>query len=127
MVRSNICPACKAKAITSLSQLWEDDCIVCANCGERCDHSSLVFVLIALTILALYLWAVFSLSEPDLQSVVFVTLGMFTTWFAAIFFFVPLVAIKEKEPSLSPTEIKWYQSPVFWLGIPVIVLIIWSV
>jgi hypothetical protein len=62
--------------------------------------------------------------DMELPSVLFITFGIFLVWWVAIWIFVPLVPIKEK-PAAN-TTLKWYQLPVIWLGVPVLLLIVWS-
>jgi hypothetical protein len=97
MVKSNTCPVCEGKALTSIRQLFsKNNYIECASCGTHIDHSRLVIVLISLVFLVLYVLGIDSLMAMELQRVLLITFGTFIFWWVAIWIFVPLVPIKEK-------------------------------
>ncbi len=97
MVKSNTCPVCEGKALTSIRQLFsKNNYIECASCGTHIDHSRLVIVLISLVFLVLYVLGIDSLMAMELQRVLLITFGTLLFWWAAIWIFVPLLPIKEK-------------------------------
>ncbi len=68
MVKSNTCPVCEGKALTSIRQLFsKNNYIECASCGTHIDHSRLVIVLISLVFLVLYALGIDSLMAMELQ------------------------------------------------------------
>lgn len=133
-MKINECPVCHRKAFSKFNQIFvEQACITCENCGAQVNHSIPYFIAPNIIALIALSFSLELLREMKAQWVYFYLGTLVLLWLSSILFLTPLKEIKSQEiksdfPKKSGGEnpLKWYYSPVVWLGIPIALAILYG-
>jgi rRNA maturation protein Nop10 len=133
-MKINHCPKCEKKAFSSLNQIFvEKPYITCQNCGAAVNHSIPHLITPNVVVLAiLFLSINFLRDAKDYEIYIFLaTLG--ALWISSIVVFTPLKVVSPQQykavypkKSGGKKSVLWCQSPIVWLGIPIVIGILYG-
>lgn len=132
-MKINECPVCHRKAFRKFNQIFvEQACITCENCGAQVNHSIPYLVAPNIITLVALSFSLEYLREMKAQWVYFCLAILVLLWLSSILFLTPLKEINSKLKPNPPQKseggraLKWYCSPVIWLGIPIALAIFYG-
>lgn len=125
-LRALKCPSCGNRAAKSISYfLSEQEDQVCQGCGTRLEHSVLHFLASLITCcgVSIFVLAQFR-GSPDWVAYALGLAGLGALCISFLVF-VPLIEKKPEKATASQVDcIKIWQSPLIWIGLPVLIFIL---
>jgi hypothetical protein len=129
------CPYCGKSAFESIWKLISESedrsdrtaGFKCQNCSGITDHSRIKLALSLFPQLLLFIGVLYFFPTENFWHVIglIVLCLILTTLLVANF--VPLVKIKERALAVQNTSpVAWKKSPILWLGVPVLLLILYG-
>ncbi len=125
-LRALKCPSCGNRAAKSISYFFsEQEDHACQSCGARIEHSTLHFLASLLVCCAVSILVVLQFRGSPDWLIYLIGLAGLAAICISFFVFVPLV-VKKPEKVVSPQSgsISIWQSPLIWLGLPVLIFIL---
>tara|TARA_R110002124_G_scaffold274903_1_gene444982 strand:- start:109 stop:522 length:414 start_codon:yes stop_codon:yes gene_type:complete len=128
------CPYCGKNAFESVWKLISESesrsetaaGFKCQNCSGITDHSRIKLALSLLPQLVFFIGVLYFFPTENIWYVAGLIILCLTLTTLLVANFVPLIKIKEPALTIPNTNpVSWQKSPILWLGIPALLLILY--